>query len=182
MSKEYDDYIYEHRRNVRHAFEWLQYVIGTDGGLDPQALITADANIANHDRSKVTDAEYDAYDAYFYGKRTPEVEEEFNKAWLHHIHANPHHWQHWVLIEDDEPDGYICIEMPKEYLYEMIADWWSFSWKGGNLYEIFDWWEKHKNMRLHPKTRAEVIRILTLIRAKLNERGENDDDKSEWST
>ncbi len=25
----------------------------------------------------------------------------FNTAWLKHIHRNPHHWQHWVLFEDN---------------------------------------------------------------------------------
>ena len=33
------------------------------------------------------------------------------------------------------------LEMPYDYIIEMICDWWSFSWQSGNLYEIFKWYE-----------------------------------------
>ena len=92
------------------------------GIIEDGALMSLVAqNIAAHDMSKFQLKEYDAYDKYFYSNRTKEVEKAFNYAWLHHIHANPHHWQYWVLKHDDEPEE--ALEMPVEYVYEMIADW-----------------------------------------------------------
>ena len=52
----------------------------------------------------------------------------------------------------------------------MIGDWWSFSWKTGNLYEIFDWYDTHKNrMILSEHTRELVEEILEKIKVKLDE-------------
>lgn len=84
-----------------------------------------------------------------------------------HIHRNPHHWQHWVLIHDDEPAEY--LDMPYEYIIEMICDWWSFSHKVGKLTEIFDWYKKHKDMQLSDKTRKTVEDILDKIKNKIEE-------------
>lgn len=163
MSKEYDQYLQEHISNVQKAYQWLVKRFGQEYGLK-------DYNVSTHDKSKYSNEEYQAYDNYFYGKKTSEVNEEFNKAWLHHIHNNPHHWQHWVLLEDDPElnTNYICIEMPIKYVFEMIADWWSFSWKKNNLYEIFDWYDQHKKtMKLNSSTRKVVEKILDGIKNEI---------------
>lgn len=134
------------------------------------------ANIYIHDESKYLDEEYDSYDKYFYGEeKTPEIENEFNRAWLHHIHNNPHHWQHWVLINDDPKLGEIVLEMDRIYIIEMICDWWSFSWIKEDLYEIFKWWNEHKDhIKLGVETRKTVIDILDKIKEKLDEMGEEE--------
>ena len=65
-----------------------------------------ESQIEAHDQSKFSLAEFDAYANYFYYKdgtlkdpkhRSVLDEFEFAKAWKHHIHHNPHHWQHWIL-------------------------------------------------------------------------------------
>ena len=158
MSQEYTNYIQEHKANVEKAYHWLvEHRI-----IEQEWTACTYENIVEHDMSKYSKYEYDAYDKYFYGKRTKEVEKAFNYAWLYHIHNNPHHWQYWVLKHDDEPEE--ALEMPKEYVYEMISDWWSFSHKTGNLREIFDWYKKHKDMVLHPNTRKLVEDILNKIK------------------
>lgn len=159
MSAEYNNYIIEHIDNVKKAYMWLKdHNIIKEGILDQLNL---------HDASKYTDEEYEAYDNYFYGAKTKEVKEAFNYAWLHHIHHNPHHWQYWVLINDE--DGTIALEMPENYVYEMICDHWAFSHKSGNLYEIFDWYETHKkNMILHLTTRKLYENILDKIKEELD--------------
>ena len=59
--------------------------------------------------------------------------------------------------------------MTDDYIIEMICDWWAFSWKKGELYEIFSWYDKHKDyMKLSPKTRKKVEDILDIIREKLD--------------
>ena len=117
--------------------------------------------------------EYDAYYAYFYGNnRSYEVVENYKKAWLRHIHRNPHHWQYWILINDDPKEGEIVLEMPYDYIIEMICDWWAFSWASGKLYEIFDWYEEHsKYMKLATGTRETVEYVLNAIKEKLEELG-----------
>jgi len=157
MSQEYTSYITTHVANVQKAADWLY----------EHQIIPEKISFGLHDVSKYTAEEYKAYDDYFYGKRTKEVEKAFNYAWLHHIHANPHHWQYWVLKHDDEPEE--ALEMPEQYVYEMIADWWSFSHKTGNLREIFDWYAKHKDMVLHENTRKLVEGILDKMKKALDD-------------
>lgn len=165
MSFQYDDYLHSHISNVQKAAEWLLFHFpDLLTGLDENKLRN---NLANHDQSKYLPEEYDPYDVYFYGgNKSHKVVSDFNYAWLHHIHQNPHHWQYWILTHDDEPEE--ILEMPKEYVIEMIADWWSFSFRSGNLAEIFGWYEKHKGMKLHPKTRKMVEDILQRIRTELD--------------
>ena len=166
MSRQYDEYICSHISLVNKALEWIidNCPKAVESFSKRELAVTRDA-ARHHDTSKRDPIEYDAYDNYFYGEKD---ENAFNFAWLHHIHNNPHHWQHWVLINDD--DGTVALEMPKHFALEMIADWWSFSWRSGNLYEVFDWYEKRKNrIMLHPNTREYVESVLAEIREKLDE-------------
>lgn len=171
MSLEYDNYLKEHKVNVGAALVWLQDNL-------PEVLNCTDEDgndfdwewqiILKHDASKSDPEEYDAYDNYFYGNKSFENTQKFNLAWLHHIHVNPHHWQHWVLINDDPKEGIICLDMPYNYIIEMICDWWSFSFKTGNLSEIFNWYDKHKaHILLSDDTREIVEDILGKIRIKV---------------
>lgn len=158
MSYDYDLYLKEHIGAVTKGLIWMmdhQVISG------PKASLALE-NAGKHDESKYTQEEYKAYDDYFYGgNRSFDVKRAFDYAWLHHQHHNPHHWQYWVLTNDDEKDGTVALEMPEEYVYEMIADWWTFSWRNDSLLEIFDWYEEHRNrMILHKKTRKLVEDIL----------------------
>lgn len=170
MSYEYDQYLRDHRDNVAKGFYWMRDNIPEIfHSVDPRNL---ELQIClNHDRSKDTVAEYGPYDAYFYGKnKSFKVVQNFNRAWLHHIHRNPHHWQYWVLINDDPNEGEVILDVDYDYIIEMICDWWAFSWQKDSLYEIFSWYDQHKAyMKLSPKTRKTVEDILGQIREKLDE-------------
>lgn len=173
MSISYDNYIYEHCENVLRGLQWMRDHIPEVGDTDIWAKAMDAANL--HDDSKWDVREYDAYDRYFYGSRSSEVVRKFDYAWLHHIHHNPHHWQYWVLFQDD-PKGkefvnpetgdrikmpFKALEMPRYEILHMIADWWSFSWKSGRYEEIFEWYDSHrKKMILNPMTRHLVEDIL----------------------
>lgn len=167
MSREYDIYIQEHKDNVKKGYEWMLTHIPEKL---PTGLMSALDNILSHDASKYDDDEYKAYDAYFYGgNRSYQVCEDFNRAWLMHIHCNPHHWQHFVLINDNPKEGEIILDMPINYIIEMICDWWAFSWAKGNLYEIFNWYNEHKDyIKLSKKTRKTVEDILEAIKSELD--------------
>lgn len=171
MSKQYNDYILDHKYNVKCAFQWMrtnipEIFIGLDKDINIGQQI-----IYEHDVSKYSQEEYDAYDKYFYGNnKSFKVVEDFNFAWLHHIHTNPHHWQHWVLINDDPEEGTKTLDMPVNYIIEMVCDWWSFSWKSGDLYSIFNWYKEHRDyIKLSDDTRRIVDSLLFIIHKKLDE-------------
>lgn len=170
MSREYDLYLEQHKGNVAKGFRWIKEnlpeLIIDIPGVDYEHQICFE-----HDLSKSNLDEYEAYDAYFYGgNRSYHVVEEFRYAWLKHIHNNPHHWQYWMLTNDEPNEGENVLDMPYNYILEMICDWWAFSWNSGDLTEMFDWYEVHKDyMRLSPRTRRNVEYILDKIREKLKE-------------
>lgn len=168
MSIAYDNYLTQHKNNVYRGFEWIKNnlpdILRADIDYEWQLMY-------GHDQSKSDAEEYHAYDAYFYGgNRSYAVVQDFKYAWLRHIHHNPHHWQHWVLINDDPEENETILDMPHLYIVEMICDWWAFSWAKGDLYEIFNWYDKHKDyMKLSDRTRKTVEDILDKIKAKLDE-------------
>ena len=166
MKDQYDQYLKDHISNVSKGFGWLYKNM-------PEIFESFDADylgdlIVKHDDSKYDVIEYYPYCEYFYGVKTPEVEEEFDYAWLHHQHNNPHHWQHWLLREDN--GNLKPLEMPYEYVIEMVCDWWAFSWKKDDLYEIFKWYEQNKPKQLlHAKTQKDVEYILEKLKNKLDD-------------
>ena len=169
MSKEYNEYLDAHISAVKQATEWMCDNLDVVRGLGEVGIAMFRMAAIRHDESKWHETEYGPYDAYFYGERD---EDAFNHAWLLHIHRNPHHWQHWLLVNDDgkyrDQDKVIPLEMSMVCALEMIADWWSFSWRSGNLYEVFDWYKEHKdNIILHPKTREFVESVLDEIKERV---------------
>lgn len=185
-NEQYEEYLRQHIGNVQKGYQWvkdnLPELVSVDNYFEETAYYgELDDIIAQHDRSKRTklpDAneyydlkcEYDAYADYFYGERTDEVKEAFDRAWLAHIHANPHHWQHWLLQNDDPEIGLRILDMPYVFILEMCMDWWAFSWKENNLYEIFKWYDQNKaGILLSDKTRKTLEHILDTLKSKLDE-------------
>lgn len=166
MSAQYDLYLQQHKANVQKGLDWIHENLPEllVDGIDWQTGF-------EHDASKSNTDEYDAYDRYFYGgNKSFKVVQDFKKAWLLHIHRNPHHWQYWVLINDDPEEGMVVLDMPYNYILEMICDWWAFSWQKKNLFEMFDWYEQRKEyMKLSNKTRKTVDDILKKMKEKLME-------------
>lgn len=169
MSKKYDRYLEEHIGNVKKGFKWLQENLPELFEFEHWYIDSMEDIINNHDKSKYSAEEYEAYDNYFYGinGRSYEMVEEFKIAWLHHIHNNPHHWQHWILVNDDGPID--ILDMPYVYIIEMICDWWSFGWLKNDPYELFDWYDSKKyRIQLSNNTRDQVETILSKIKEKLD--------------
>lgn len=81
-----------------------------------------------HDWQKFTPTEWSPYVWSFYGpwkysERPQWLVDSFNRAWLHHIHYGPHHWQHWLLVYDDDKEAEEALPIPERYTVEMLADW-----------------------------------------------------------
>ena len=54
------------------------------------------------------------------------IHNSFAYAWLHHLHNNPHHPQYWYLRNDTDHDEDRMLDIPFNYIVEMLCDWGSF--------------------------------------------------------
>jgi hypothetical protein len=130
-----------------------------------------------HDLSKLLPSEFIPYNRFFYGNKSVSVhlgkdvifeeytplntQKRFNLAWLTHQHRNKHHWQHWILRNDDGTTE--AQEMPMEYVYEMICDWVGAGMVINGKRAEKEWYQKNKDkMVFHPRTKNLVELILGL--------------------
>lgn len=111
-----------------------------------------------HDWSKFTPTEFVPYMNKFIRHLSDDGSvRAYHKAFLHHVHRNPHHWEHWVV--PSKYDGNVAVEMPEKYVLEMIADW-------NAMAEIYDmgqseWYINHyEDVILHSATRKRVDDLL----------------------
>lgn len=122
-----------------------------------------------HDWSKFLPSEWFPYVHHFYGPHPIQrdatgyyhaagVGGSFDRAWSLHQHRNDHHWQHWVLIQDDEPPK--LLEMPEPAIREMVADWVGAGRAQGTP-NTLRWYEAHQHqLLLAPRTRQRVEELL----------------------
>lgn len=151
---------------IRH--KWFVFQAGRLTGASWWRLL-------KHDWSKLLPSEWIPYARYFYADREQflenerrfkatgiglgiwmnEVEESFKRAWLLHLRRNDHHWQYWVLSNDD---GTVeCLEMPLYVVKEMLADWMGAGRAITGRWECAEWYAKNRDkMMLHPATRGYV--------------------------
>lgn len=120
-----------------------------------------------HDLSKFLPCEFFPYMRYFYGKdkKSPEekiqIEKNFNLAWLKHQKGNKHHWQYWILLCDNGKE--IPLEMPRNYIKEMICDWRGAGKAINGKDDIKEWYKNNKTkMQLETNTRAIVEVMLEI--------------------
>lgn len=144
VASEFYDSLTDHIRFVQEAGRML--------GVDPELLRV-------HDLSKFTVNEWAGYAMHFKGGGAPDL---FARAWLNHIHENPHHWQHWIFPDGFTPKGSDvengCVEMPIKYATEMIADWMGASMAYTGSWDMTSWlWNNIPKIRVHSRT-AEYLR------------------------
>ena len=141
---------------VRH--KWFVFVAGLKIGAPLWRLLI-------HDWSKFLPVEWGPYVQSFYGpwgykERPPEVVTAFDRAWLYHQHANPHHWQHWILREDSGATK--VLRMPTGLVREMVADWMGAGRAITGRWEVSEWYAANREkIILHPDTRTTVEALLT---------------------
>lgn len=115
-----------------------------------------------HDWSKLRWDEWMPYTNYFYGpqpvrdstgyyKPTDTGDAAFDFAWLLHQKRNRHHWQWWILPEDN--GGTKILRMPERYMREMLADWRGAGKAQGYGDNTVNWFiANRQKMQLHPVT------------------------------
>lgn len=157
---------------LRH--KWFVLVAGRRTGAPLWRLLV-------HDWSKFTPGEWFAYTDFFYAPKpvaaygdarlygglspgdveriTTARQQAFDRAWLHHQHANPHHWQHWVLREDSGVTK--LLPMPEHFVREMVADWMGAGRAITGKWEAGAWYEKNaERIQLEHRTRIRVEGLL----------------------
>lgn len=143
--------LYQHKRYVYEAGLLV-------GGIPLERLF-------NHDASKFLPEEFPHYARHFFGdKGDPDG---FASAWLHHIHHNPHHWQHWIFPDGFSPKGSQLdrglVPMPEIYVREMVADWMGASRAYTNSWDMTDWLAGHLpklETNLHNITIIQLSQVL----------------------
>jgi hypothetical protein len=158
--EEYKKYIEEHKDRVRQFAEWLR-------GELPEIFDGIDFDdfnelIQEHDESKFSEEEFEAYAQHFYGaNKNKKNDFEFEDAWKHHWTHNEHHPEFW-LGED----------MPLIYILEMLCDWGSFSIASGDFGELskfyYDKAKDDEEKNLSENTKAIIEEILDKINSVLN--------------
>ncbi len=120
-----------------------------------------------HDWSKFLPSEFIPYAKHFYGDKESDIKKGrdetgyykagdtgdvlFDFAWLLHQKRNKHHWQWWILPEDD--GGTKLFSMPDKYRKEMLADWRG-AGKAQGTPGTKAWYDKNKDkMQLSLRTR-----------------------------
>lgn len=129
-----------------------------------------------HDLSKYSPVEFLVGCRYYQGNRSPNNAEReatgVSMAWLHHKGRNKHHFEYWI---DYGKDGMIGMEMPVNYVVEMVMDRIAASrtyqkekYTDASALEYYNM-GCHKYL-IHPKTKELLEKLLSM----LAERGEDE--------
>ena len=159
---EYKDYIVDHINRVKnayHKYKPLFVELFPEVFNDTELAEMMEYEIETHDTSKFSKEEFQLYCDYFFpdpvkGKIS---ERQFNQAWLHHIHNNPHHPQHWVYY-DEETTKTTAYDMPDIYIIAMLCDWIAMSeYKKDTIWAYWDAAGKNKNYSLNTKSKLKWV-------------------------
>lgn len=105
-----------------------------------------------HDLSKFSFSEFFPSIKYYRGNCSPiaveKQEKGYSLAWLHHKSLNKHH--PWYWMDWDNKQNPTPCRIPREYVYEMIADWIGAGIVyGKKLGEKWSWSEPYEYYKKH---------------------------------
>ncbi len=124
-----------------------------------------------HDLSKYSFIEFWSGVKYYEGFRSPINKEKeivgYSLGWLHHKGRNKHHWEYW-LDNGDVPNGVKPLEMPVNYVVEMVCDRIAASmnyqkdqYTDASALEYF--MNGYDRVMMHPKTKALTQYLLEYL-------------------
>ena len=143
--REYIDYIERHYDNIQKAWKLIQDKCKGKSFkflYDDFLWHTINADVINHDESKLSEHEFTQYRSYFF----PTVEEtknkgEFKKAWNHHKENNLHHWQTWTTKHADSIHAEALLVMN-------VIDWVAMGFEFNDTAK--EYYEKNKESIILP--------------------------------
>jgi len=152
--KLYLKYIMEHKSNILKAYdemlkckdlEWIMQ--------DPLIQVRLLIRAHNHDDSKLSKAEFNAYRKHYFPvdiKEFNDNAEAYQQAWEHHKNTNDHHWQARVNWKDE--DFNINTELA---CLENVMDWLAVGYKLGD--RPYEYYEQNKDKIILSKKQREFI-------------------------
>ena len=148
--REYLDYIEEHYNNVQKAWKLLQDKCkGMQFISDDAWFFELDAQIKQHDLSKLSAEEFTQYRQFFFSTANEEKNKElFKVAWEHHKINNDHHWQTWNSDRKWIVGG-ISQTQKEMCLIHNIVDWVAMGFKFDDTAKAY--YEKNKEEINLPK-------------------------------
>ena len=127
-----------------------------------------------HDLSKYSWTEFRAGVKYYQGTRSPNAAEReangFSTAWMHHKGRNRHHFEYWTDI-DRNTGTYRPVEMPRNYLVEMVIDrisackvYKGSAYHNGSALEYLK--ASRDSKEIHPETLRQLEALLVMLQEK----------------
>ena len=151
--QEYTEYIYEHKRFVENAFFYFKTC--RLNILSGDEMETLSYEIKNHDISKFSKEEFEAYRKHFFPcsfEKSEDFKEEFDIAKKHHYLVNDHHPQN--------PSRKYGLN--KIACIHNILDWIAMSYKfKDNVWDFY----QHSNIKfkLNRDERAYIEEVLAIM-------------------
>lgn len=141
--REYIHYIDEHKENViKAAKELYNCPKLIDLFMDDELSFLFWERIHNHDNSKYSKEEFDAYRKYYYpidDEEKNNSKDEYEKAWIHHYENNDHHWQN----RKDKQNFNVNNNDDILPVLENIVDWLAMGYKFND--RPYQFYERNKN-------------------------------------
>lgn len=122
-----------------------------------------------HDLSKYSFVEFSSGVKYYQGTRSPIAREKelngYSEGWLHHKGRNKHHYEYW---SDKDLNGIYYVEMPINYVYEMVLDRIAacMTYENDNFtnQSPLNYYKRvNEGKYMHPNTQKELERLLKMI-------------------
>jgi Family of unknown function (DUF5662) len=143
-----------HWDNLKYLWihKWYVWVYG-------RRLKVSRLQLLLHDWTKLLPAEWFSDARHHYRKDLAKTG-DFIRGRLHHIHWNKHHWQYWVILneEDEKPR---LVKIPERYIREMVADWQAAGRAKGETHTALEWYMQRKNfIKMHGESRKILEKLL----------------------
>lgn len=160
--------IKKHLKYIRYVFVHKYWVFRAGliiGPEHPYQWLVWLWRLIIHDWTKFLPDEYFPYANYNFqdeSANSPSAQAAFNLAWNHHQKRNRHHYQYYILRNDDGRE--FLLEMSALDRREMLADWASFSLKfGKTVKDTRDWYLKGAQQKaINPNTRTWIHHYLEI--------------------
>ena len=156
--KEYKTYIKIHKQNILKAFyEILNCEELTELIFNSDILPLLYDRVLNHDNSKFSRKEFNAYRKQYYPIDIQEKKLNklaFEKAWHHHWIHNDHHWQNRQYWTEE----WELSTKTKLACLENVIDWLAMGYQFND--RPYQYYEKHKNEIKLPSCQIKFIEYL----------------------
>lgn len=164
----YDRYLLKHNMFVMLAWELIKKVCADAPFINNTVIDKVNRDVSMHDVIKFSPEEYEAYRIKHYPTRAEKqgdfrkILEDYDKAWTHHVHHSPHHWENWLTMyyRNRRTAGEEkALEEATVHCLHMLADWIGIFLQNenGDSKTLKGWWEENKNVIPLPEWALKIV-------------------------